>query len=120
MAGANNKRQVFNSLLEVLRKFIAFDNAIVLTRDDEASDLHVLMSTVTTLDFSHWQVGSTFNRCINGECIALYSPKDIEEFKNKSTDLLDICNSSLITGVKISSGDAMIILMSTEKRTFHF
>ncbi|KJG59001.1 chemotaxis protein CheY [Photobacterium kishitanii] len=118
MAGANNKRQVFNSLLEVLRKFIAFDNAIVLTRDDEASDLHVLMSTVTTLDFSHWQVGSTFNRCINGECIALYSPKDIEEFKNKSSDLLDICNSSLITGVKISSGDAMIILMSTEKGHF--
>ena len=53
MAGANNKRQVFNSLLEVLRKFIAFDNAIVLTRDDEASDLQVLMSTVTALDLSH-------------------------------------------------------------------
>ncbi len=118
MAGANNKRQVFNSLLEVLRKFIAFDNAIVLTRDDEASDLKVLMSTVMVLDFSHWQVGSTFSRCINGECIALYSPKDIEEFKNKSTDLLNICHSSLITGVKISSGDAMIILMSSEKGHF--
>ena len=118
MAGANNKRQVFNSLLEVLRKFIAFDNAIVLTRDDEASDLQVLMSTVMALDLSHWQVGSTFNRCINGECIALYSPKDIEEFKNKSTDLLNICHSSLITGVKISSGDAMIILMSSEKGNF--
>ena len=118
MAGANNKRQVFNSLLEVLRKFIAFDNAIVLTRDDEASDLQVLMSTVMALDLSHWQVGSTFNRCINGECIALYSPKDIEEFKNKSTDLLNICHSSLITGVKISSGDAMIILMSSEKGHF--
>ncbi|PSU82489.1 hybrid sensor histidine kinase/response regulator [Photobacterium phosphoreum] len=118
MAGANNKRQVFNSLLAVLHKFIAFDNAIVLTRDDEASDLHVLMSTVTTLDFSLWKVDSTFNRCINGECIALYSPKDIEEFKNKSTELLTICNSSLITGVKISSGDAMIILMSTEKGHF--
>ncbi len=78
-----------------------------------ASDLCVLMSTVTTLDFSHWQVGSTFsNRCINGECIALYSPKDIEEFKNKSTDLLDICNSSLITGVKISSGDAMKVILA--------
>ena len=118
MAGANNKRQVFNSLLEVLRKFIAFDNAIVLTRDDEASDLQVLMSTVTAFDFSHWQVGSTFSRCINGECIALYSPKDIEEFKNKSTELLNICHSSLITGVKISSGDAMIILMSSEKGHF--
>ncbi|OBU12833.1 hybrid sensor histidine kinase/response regulator [Photobacterium aquimaris] len=118
MAGANNKRQVFNSLLAVLRKFIAFDNAIVLTRDDEASDLHVLMSTVTNLDFDHWQVSNTFNRCINGECIALYSPKDVDEFKNKSPELLMICNSSLITGVKISSGDAMIILMSTEKGHF--
>lgn len=118
MAGANNKRQVFNSLLEVLRKFIAFDNAIVLTRDDEASDLQVLMSTVSAFDFNHWQVGSTFNRCINGECIALYSPKDIEEFKNKSPDLLNICHSSLMTGVKISSGDAMIILMSCEKGHF--
>ncbi|SMY15513.1 PAS domain-containing hybrid sensor histidine kinase/response regulator [Photobacterium aquimaris] len=118
MAGANNKRQVFNSLLAVLRKFIAFDNAIVLTRDDEESDLHVLMSTVANLDFNYWQVGSTFNRCINGECIALYSPKDVEEFKNKSHELLTICNSSLITGVKISSGDAMIILMSSEKGHF--
>ncbi|MEF1219931.1 hybrid sensor histidine kinase/response regulator, partial [Photobacterium damselae] len=31
MAGANNKRQVFNSLLEVIRKFIFFENAIVLS-----------------------------------------------------------------------------------------
>ena len=39
MAGANNKRQVFNSLLTVLHKYIGFEHALVLTREDETSPL---------------------------------------------------------------------------------
>ena len=50
MAGANNKRQVFNSLLSVLRKYIGFEHALVLTREDETAPLQELVTTCRFLN----------------------------------------------------------------------
>lgn len=118
MAGANDKRQVFNSLLEVLRKFIGFDQALVLTREDEQEMLDVLVSTDNRFGTNSWLMESTFRRAINGECIALYSPKDIIEFSTQSIEALNDYSSALLTGVKVSSSDAVMILMSHDKSQF--
>ncbi|WP_060988341.1 hybrid sensor histidine kinase/response regulator [Photobacterium leiognathi] len=118
MAGANDKRQVFNSLLEVLRKFIGFDQALVLTREDDQSMLDVLVSTDNRFGTSSWQIENTFKRAINGECIALYSPKDVIEFRDQPKVILDEYQSALLTGVKVSSSDAVMILMSHDKSQF--
>ncbi|GAL03588.1 signal transduction histidine kinase [Photobacterium aphoticum] len=50
MAGANNKRQVFNGLLSVLRKYIGFEHALVLTREDETAPLQELVTTCRFLN----------------------------------------------------------------------
>ncbi|OAN17910.1 hybrid sensor histidine kinase/response regulator [Photobacterium jeanii] len=118
MAGANNKRQVFNSLLSVLRKYIGFENAIVLTREDEASPLQELVSTSPVFQSSIWDVSSTFIRCMNGESIVLFSPSRVEEFKFRESEQLNLCQSALLTGVKVSTGDALLLFMHSEHGQF--
>jgi CheY-like chemotaxis protein/nitrogen-specific signal transduction histidine kinase len=118
MAGANNKRQVFNSLLSVLRKYIGFEHALALTRDDETGPLRELVTTCGVFESSSWTIDRTFVRCINGESIALFSPKDVTEFKGVSPKILAYCNSALMTGVKVSSGDAVLLFVHSEKGQF--
>ncbi|MGR5128018.1 ATP-binding protein [Photobacterium swingsii] len=118
MAGANNKRQVFNSLLSVLRKYIGFENAIVLTREDESSPLLELVSTCPVFQSSVWDVSSTFIRCMNGESIVLFSPSRVEEFSMRSTEQMMYCQSALLTGVKVSTGDALLIFIHSDKGQF--
>ncbi len=109
MAGATNKRQVFNGLLAVLRKYIGFEHALVLTRDDETTVLEELVTTCSDFENSVWPVHHTFNRCLNGESIALFSPSSVFEFQFLDESLLTHCQSALLTGVKVSSGDALLL-----------
>ncbi|MGF1689840.1 ATP-binding protein [Photobacterium kagoshimensis] len=118
MAGANNKRQVFNSLLSVLRKYIGFENAIVLTREDESSPLLELVSTCPIFQSSVWDVSNTFIRCMNGESIVLFSPSRVEEFSTRSPEQAAYCQSALLTGVKVSTGDALLIFIHSDKGQF--
>ncbi|MDX1301755.1 response regulator [Photobacterium sp.] len=118
MAGANNKRQVFNSLLSVLRKYIDFEHALVLTRDDENSQLQELVTTCPVFESSVWTVENTFSRCLNGESVALFSPKNVNEFKPLSSEMLNDCQSALMTGVKVSTGDALLLLFHSERSQF--
>ncbi|MGF1834325.1 ATP-binding protein [Photobacterium sanguinicancri] len=118
MAGANNKRQVFNSLLSVLRKYIGFENAIVLTREDESSPLLELVSTSPVFQSTVWDVSNTFIRCMNGESIVLFAPDRVEEFYQRSPEQMAYCHSALLTGVKVSTGDALLIFIHSEKGQF--
>lgn len=118
MAGANNKRQVFNSLLAVLRKYIGFEHALVLTREDESSQLEELVTTCVHFEGCNWEVNQTFIRAINGESIALFDPAQVSEFKRLSKDKLALCRSVLMTGVKVSSGDALLLFIHSEPGQF--
>ncbi|UXI02741.1 PAS domain-containing hybrid sensor histidine kinase/response regulator [Photobacterium sp. TY1-4] len=118
MAGANTKRQVFNSLLTVLRKYIGFEHALVLTREDETTPLQELVTTCPFFESSIWPVGNTFIRALNGESIALFEPKDVAEFQNLPAMMLHHCRSVLLTGVKVSSGDAILLFLHSERGQF--
>ncbi|MCW8330866.1 ATP-binding protein [Photobacterium sp. SDRW27] len=118
MAGANNKRQVFNSLLSVLRKYIGFEHALVLTREDETAPLQELVTTCRFFESSIWPVSNTFIRCMNGESIALFDPKQVHEFKGLPQEMLHYCQSVLLTGVKVSSGDALLLFLHSERGQF--
>lgn len=118
MAGANTKRQVFNSLLSVLRKYIGFEHALVLTREDETVPLQELVTTCRFFESSIWPVGTTFIRSLNGESIALFDPRQVYEFKGLSDDMTYYCHSALLTGVKVSSGDALLLFLHSDKGQF--
>ena len=115
MAGANNKRQVFNSLLSVLRKYIGFEHALVLTREDETTPLQELVTTCQLFESSTWPVSQTFIRSMNGESIALFDPLKVSEFKGMPHEMLHYCRSVLMTGVKVSSGDALLLFLHSER-----
>ena len=118
MAGANNKRQVFNSLLSVLRKYIGFEHALVLTREDETAPLQELVTTCRFFESSIWPIGNTFIRSMNGDSIALYDPSQVSEFQELSPEMVPFCQSVLLTGVKVSSGDALLLFFHSEKGQF--
>ncbi|WP_299018696.1 PAS domain-containing hybrid sensor histidine kinase/response regulator [uncultured Photobacterium sp.] len=118
MAGANNKRQVFNSLLSVLRKYIGFEHALVVTREDETAPLKELVTTCRYFESSVWPVNQTFIRSMNGESIALFDPEKVIEFKGLPDCMLHYCKSVLLTGVKVSSGDALLIFLHSERGQF--
>ncbi|WP_036831025.1 PAS domain-containing hybrid sensor histidine kinase/response regulator [Photobacterium sanctipauli] len=118
MAGANNKRQVFNSLLSVLRKYIGFEHALVLTREDETSPLQELVTTCRYFESSIWPIGNTFIRSMNGESIALFDPMQVYEFQDLPDEMLYYCKSVLLTGVKVSSGDALLLFLNSDKGQF--
>ncbi|KHT63734.1 chemotaxis protein CheY [Photobacterium gaetbulicola] len=118
MAGANNKRQVFNSLLSVLRKYIGFEHALVLTREDETGSLQELVTTCRFFESSIWPIGNTFIRSMNGESIALYDPSQVYEFQALSPEMVPFCQSVLLTGVKVSSGDALLLFFHSQKGQF--
>ncbi|WEM43908.1 ATP-binding protein [Photobacterium sp. DA100] len=118
MAGANNKRQVFNSLLSVLRKYIGFEHALVLTREDETASLQELVTTCRFFESSIWPIGNAFIRSMNGESIALYDPSQVYEFQSLSPEMVPFCQSVLLTGVKVSSGDALLLFFHSQKGQF--
>lgn len=118
MAGANTKRQVFNSLLSVLRKYIGFEHALVLTREDETTSLKELVTTCPHFESTIWPVESTFIRALNGESIALFEPRDVAEFHSLPTVMLHYCRSALLTGVKVSSGDAVLLFLHSQRGQF--
>lgn len=118
MAGANTKRQVFNSLLSVLHKYIGFQHALVLTREDETTSLQELVTTCPYFESTIWPVGNTFIRALNGESIALFEPRDVAEFQDLPSEMLHHCRSVLLTGVKVSSGDAVLLFMHSERGQF--
>lgn len=118
MAGANNKRQVFNSLLSVLRKYIGFEHALVLTREDETTPLQELVTTCRFFESSIWPVGDTFTRSMNGASIALFAPRQVYEFKDLPDEMLYFCQSVLLIGVKVSSGDALLMFFHSQKGQF--
>ncbi|OLQ70019.1 hybrid sensor histidine kinase/response regulator [Photobacterium proteolyticum] len=118
MAGANSKRQVFNGLLSVLRKYIGFEHALVLTREDENAPLQELVTTCRFFESSTWPIGNTFVRSMNGESIALFAPNQVSEFQRLPQEMLQYCQSVLLTGVKVSSGDALLLFLHSERGQF--
>ena len=118
MAGANNKKQVFNALLAVLRQYISFEYALVLTREDNTSVLEELVTTHSDFESTVWPVHQTFSRALKGECISLFAPNFVFEFQFLEDHLKKHCQSALLTGVNASSGGALLLFLHHDKNQF--
>ncbi len=74
MSEAKNRHEIFTGLNNVLKKYINFDDFIVLTRDGERYPFRTLISTNSVFDNVSWLHGNTYQRALNGECILLFEP----------------------------------------------
>ncbi|WP_413113523.1 ATP-binding protein [Thaumasiovibrio sp. DFM-14] len=118
MAEANDKLQVFNSLLEVIGRYVNFETALVLSRESGFQTFSELVSTNAVFSDIEWRAGELFDRATNGASIALYNPALTSEFSVLPAHLQSYVSSALLTGVTVSSGDAVLIFAHSKPNAF--
>nr|WP_086940098.1 PAS domain-containing sensor histidine kinase [Thaumasiovibrio occultus] len=118
MAGANTKLEIFDSLLEVIRHYVQFETAIVLSRESGYQSFKELVATQSTFSDCYWQDAGIFKRALAGESIALFDPLKVAEFNQLPSNYHRFFRSALLTGVKVSSGDAILVFTHSLPNAF--
>ncbi|WP_085344520.1 ATP-binding protein [Vibrio sp. ArtGut-C1] len=118
MSEAKNRHEIFTGLNNVLKKYINFDDFIVLTRDDERCPFKTLISTNSVFDNISWLHGNASERALNGECILLFEPDRLAEFINLNSFIKSHVNSVVLTGIRSEVTQTVILLIGAKKGHF--
>ncbi|MEH0717176.1 response regulator [Vibrio alginolyticus] len=118
MSEAKNRHEIFTGLNNVLKKYISFDDFIVLTRDGERYPFKTLISTNSVFDNVSWLHGNTYQRALNGECILLFEPDKLAEFVNLNSFIKSHVNSVVLTGIRSEVTQTVILLIGAQKGHF--
>ncbi|EKZ9011156.1 response regulator [Vibrio alginolyticus] len=118
MSEAKNRHEIFTGLNNVLKKYINFDDFIVLTRDGERYPFRTLISTNSVFDNVSWLHGNTYQRALNGECILLFEPDKLAEFVNLNSFIKSHVNSVVLTGIRSEVTQTVILLIGAQKGHF--
>ncbi|CCO46258.1 putative TWO-COMPONENT SENSOR PROTEIN HISTIDINE PROTEIN KINASE (DHKK, DHKJ) [Vibrio nigripulchritudo SOn1] len=118
MTGASNKHQIFNGLLTVLRKYIHFEDAIVLSRSPGETAFQTLLSTNKVFRDQEWQQDDKLDRAILGESIIIYQPESLLQFSHFNSILQDQVKSLLMTGVESEASQSVILFIGNRKGQF--
>jgi hypothetical protein len=113
ISDAQTKQDIFNELLDVVKKFVPFDNAIVLSSSSEVEQFTVLASTNERFNSLAWEYNDLFDRACHNESIVLFSPCDNPHFSFIPKHIQSDFESISLTGIKSHSGYAIIMLMSS-------
>lgn len=115
---ANNISEIFSSLEFVLKKYIKFDDFIVVSRVGNEGNFKTLLTNNKVFEEMIWNDHGKLSRVINGECAILFEPKSLGEFNTLHPIVLDQINSVLITG--IDSGLTQSVIIFIHSNTKHF
>ncbi|MBW3697885.1 response regulator [Vibrio sp. T187] len=115
---ASCREQIFQSLNTVLRKYIDYDDFIVLSRKSEQQSFKTLLSTNTIFLDQNWTHVSKFNRTINGECSILFEPHKLKEFSDLNSIVLNQIGTVLLTGIDTGLTQSVIILIGSHAKNF--
>ncbi|MFD2176628.1 ATP-binding protein [Veronia pacifica] len=119
MSGATNKAEIFDTLLDVIKRYIAFDDAVVLSRTQLSEEpFTCLVSTSKALQKFQWCHGNTIMRCINGHTAVLYSPESIPEFYHLYQESHIHYQSAVITGLTVNGSESVLMLFSSDRGRF--
>ncbi|HDM8205929.1 response regulator [Vibrio campbellii] len=118
MSEARNRHEIFSGLNSVLKKYIDFDDFIVITRDCNQQNFKTLLSTNSVFDRASWLQGNASERALNGECILLFEPMRLKEFEGLNSFIKSQVNSMLLTGIRSEVTQTIIILVGAQKGHF--
>ncbi|WP_104040195.1 ATP-binding protein [Vibrio hyugaensis] len=118
MSEARNRHEIFSGLNNVLKKYINFDDFIVITRDYTRDAFKTLISTNSVFDNLDWLQGSVSERALNGECILLFEPLRLREFENLNSFIQSHVNSVVLTGIRTEVTQNIILLIGAQKGHF--
>ncbi|MEF1182938.1 response regulator [Vibrio campbellii] len=115
---ARNRHEIFSGLNSVLKKYIDFDDFIVITRDCNQQNFKTLLSTNSVFDRASWLPGNASERALNGECILLFEPMQLKEFEGLNSFIKSQVSSMLLTGIRSEVTQTIIILVGAQKGHF--
>ncbi|MFS1861178.1 ATP-binding protein [Vibrio lentus] len=115
---AGNISEIFSSLEYVLKKYIKFDDFIVVSRVGNDGAFKTLLTNNKVFEQMNWNDCGKLSRVINGECAILFEPKSLGEFNSLHPIVLDQINSVLITG--LDSGLTQSVIIFIHSNTKHF
>ncbi|CAE6907754.1 PhoQ Sensor [Vibrio sp. B1FIG11] len=115
---ARNRHEIFSGLNSVLKKYIDFDDFIVITRDCNQQNFKTLLSTNSVFDRASWLPGNASERALNGECILLFEPMRLKEFEGLNSFIKSQVSSMLLTGIRSEVTQTIIILVGAQKGHF--
>ncbi|MGR5278306.1 response regulator [Vibrio rotiferianus] len=118
MSEARNRHEIFSGLNSVLKKYIDFDDFIVITRDCNQQNFKTLLSTNSVFDRTSWLPGNASERALNGECILLFEPMRLKEFEGLNSFIKSQVSSMLVTGIRSEVTQTIIILVGAQKGHF--
>ncbi|UTZ37454.1 response regulator [Vibrio campbellii] len=118
MSEARNRHEIFSGLNSVLKKYIDFDDFIVITRDCNQLSFKTLLSTNSVFDRASWLPGNASERALNGECILLFEPMRLKEFEGLNSFIKSQVSSMLFTGIRSEVTQTIIILVGAQKGHF--
>ncbi|WED23184.1 ATP-binding protein [Vibrio sp. JC009] len=119
LSDAQTKQQMFNALLVALKKYIHFDDALVLSKAEEQPNFCSFLSTNPAFDDTCWSHNSKFARALAGECLVMYDPAKISFFETLNHMGSGEIQSALICGVSSEISQSVIILAGKEKGQFN-
>ncbi|MCG6361438.1 ATP-binding protein [Vibrio fluvialis] len=118
LSHADNKYQIFEELKKVLNRYIRFDDFIVVSKEKESRTFSTYLASNLAFQGKDWFNGDKFQRVLDGECIILFEPSKLEEFRNLNHFLKDQINSALVTGIRAQASDSVLLLLGTRKGQF--
>ncbi|EOV1174181.1 ATP-binding protein [Vibrio fluvialis] len=118
LSHADNKYQIFEELKKVLSRYIRFDDFIVISKEKESRIFSTYLASNLAFQGKDWFNGDKFQRVLDGECIILFEPSKLEEFRNLNHFLKDQINSALVTGIRAQTSDSVLLLLGTRKGQF--
>ncbi|USD66541.1 response regulator [Vibrio sp. SCSIO 43136] len=118
ITGAHSKEDIFNAIIPILKTYIQFDDAIVLSRCSEDGKYKMLMTSNAVYQQVDWLPCNKFERAINGEVIIVYQPKGLSPYKQLNSIAQDGLNSILLAGVKTEAFESIIQFTGKEKGQF--
>ena len=87
---ANSISDIFSSLELVLKKYIKFDDFIVISRVNNRDSFKTLLTNNRVYENIFWRDSGKLSRVINGECTILFEPRNLPEFSSLNSILLDL------------------------------
>ncbi|BBM64648.1 hybrid sensor histidine kinase/response regulator [Vibrio alfacsensis] len=118
MSEAKNRNEIFSGLNNVLKKYIDFDDFIVITRESSAQAFKTLISTNHVFEKMNWSQGNVTDRALNGECILLFEPLHLSEFNHLNSFIQSHVNSVILTGIRSEVTQNIILLIGAQKGQF--
>ncbi len=118
MSEAENRFEIFFGLNTVLKKYINFDDAVVLTRNNNNDEFKTLLTTNKVFEKCLWNADKKFTRVMNGECIILYDPQNLPEFTALSPIIKNQMHSVLLTGINAQVTQYVILFIGRNKGHF--